>query len=347
MASPVTHPALAWISARHLRHMIASGSEAGLAVDRLLADAGIQGLPTEDAEGMVPLPAIEALLGALPGQTGDQPLGLRLARHIQPATFGAIGHLLQACDNFGEVLDMLERFNGLLSNIGSSRVGHGPGTVQLYWNCAAGGDRLRRHATDYVLGAFVTLARRLLPATQQALLAVNLPHARPAHAAQVREYFEHFRCPVHFEQADACVVLSSSLLGTRLRHGDPQLKGLLEQHANQLLQQRQQQGNTADDVRRLLRAMLGNSLPDKAGIAAQLGLSSRSLHRKLMESGNSYQALLDEVRLERARELLQASDEPVTRIAERLAFRSHQAFLRWFKQHAGQTPGAYRKEMSR
>src|SRR5262249_13858929 len=83
---------------------------------------------------------------------------------------------------------------------------------------------------------------------------------------------------------------------TPLRRRDPVLRSLLEQHADA-----ESSADTADDlaanVRRALRPRLarGDST-DVAAIARELGVSSRTLQRKLAVSGATYQATLDAVR---------------------------------------------------
>ena len=89
--------------------------------------------------------------------------------------------------------------------------------------------------------------------------------------------------------------------------------------------------------------MIINGVPTKDMVAEQLGMSGRSLHRRLQEPGTSYRQQLDAVRLEFARQRLHNSSDSLNTIAEYLGFASHQAFLRWFKQSTGQTPGEYRR----
>lgn len=332
-----------WISARHLRHMVARGDAAGVRVDALLAGAGLDRARLEDAEGLVPLAAVEAMLASLAGRAGDDLLGLRLARDVPPATFGALGHLLQTCSRFGDVLDAVVRYDGLLSNVGASAVRRGPDGVELAWECRAGSDAFRRHATEYVLGAFVVLARRLLPERRDLLRRIRFAHPPPRDPLLVEEVAAFFGCPVDYDEAASAVVLGPGVPEARLRHGDAFLKDVLERHAASVLRRRDHSPPVTAAVRRALEASILDGGPSKDRVAAQLGVSGRSLHRRLMESGTSYRSLLDAVRLEMATERLRTGGDPIEAIALQLGFRSHQAFLRWFKQRIGTTPGAYRK----
>lgn len=341
-----TGEALAWVSARHLQHMVSRGDAAGLAMQPLLAEAGIGPALLADPDGQVPMAAVEALLTALSQRHGHPLFGLRLAQDIQPATLGVLGYITQASSTLGDVLEALVRYNGLLSNIGHTSLRFAPGTVEVLWECRAGGEIFRHQATDYVLGIFVALARLLLSGQEDLLRAVNFTHARPADSTRIREYADFFRAPVYFAQPQSSVVLAVAALRKKLPHGDSALRELMEAHALQLLRQRTREPSLVDAVRHLVEVMIMDGVPTKEAVAQQLGMSERSLHRHLQEQGSSYRDILDTARLQMAHRCLCQTQESVNRIATLLGFSTHQAFLRWFRQCTGVTPGVYRQQQS-
>lgn len=339
------HSDLTWISARHLRHFIAYADAAGLKVDELLDDAGLNRARLEDPDYPVPLAAIELILATITREQQQPLLGLRLAANIQPATLGPLGYIAQSCPTLGDVLDAAVRYNGLLSNIGHTSLLRAPGSVEVRWECRAGGRVFRQLATEYVLGLLVVLARLLIPDRQDLPLSVNFSHRRPVSAATARDYVSFFQCPVYFEQACSSAVIPAAALNIRLRHGDAFIREMMERHASNLLKQRTQTPSLPDEVQHLIRAMIIDGVPSKDAIAAQLGMSGRSLHRKLQQTGTRYQELLDQVRLDIARERLTEGTDSSAEISGCLGFATRQAFLRWFKQRTGKTPTAYRSHM--
>lgn len=329
---------------RHLQRATVFAKGAGIGVDELLAQAGVDHAQLADADGVVPLRTIEAMLGTLQRQYSDPLFGLRMANEIQPTTLGAIGHILQACPTFADLVDVVTRYNGLLSNIGRTSVTHAPGQVELHWDCLAGSPLFRRHASEYVVGTFVVLSRLLAPG--QALpTAVHFQHARPDHPDRIREYFNFFQCPVHFGQPSNSVTVPAAMMQRRLPYGDAVLKDLLERHARNLLSRRAESPTFVDDVRRLLTALVLAGTVSKEAVAQQLGTSPRSLHRRLQGLSTTYRDLLDAVRVDLAREQLGGSTAPVADIGERLGFSSRQAFMRWFRHVTGVTPSQYRKDL--
>jgi AraC-like DNA-binding protein len=77
-------------------------------------------------------------------------------------------------------------------------------------------------------------------------------------------------------------------------------------------------------------------------LAALLHVSARTLHRQLKEEGASLQQLKDEVRMERARDLLYRSERPLKQVAAAVGFRNEKSFARAFRAWAGVSPGAFR-----
>ena len=333
---------LHWVSARHLQHILARGQAAGLSMDNWLSEAGLGAAEVSDAEAIVPISAIEILLATLNRHRPVPLIGLHLASDIQPATLGPLGHIAQACTTFRDVLNMAVHFNGLLSNIGQLSVQHHPGNTEVIWRCDAGGPAFQREATEYVMGAITVLGRFLMPEQRHMLASVNFPHPRPDDAGHTRGYFTFFRCPVYFDQPAPSLVIPSHILDVRMHHGDAVMKDLLEHHAERTLKEREQVNCLSDEVRHLIRSMIADGIPTKEMVAQQLGMSARSLQRRLDELGSSYRQLLHAVRMGLAESQLTSTSDSMDAIASRLGFASRQAFLRWFKQSRGQTPSQYR-----
>jgi AraC-like DNA-binding protein len=78
-------------------------------------------------------------------------------------------------------------------------------------------------------------------------------------------------------------------------------------------------------------------------LAALLNLSARTLHRQLKEEGASLQALKDEVRRQRAIELLLRTNRPIKQVAEAAGFLNDKSFTRAFLAWTGQTPTGFRQ----
>jgi AraC-like DNA-binding protein len=78
-------------------------------------------------------------------------------------------------------------------------------------------------------------------------------------------------------------------------------------------------------------------------VAALLNISARTLHRQLRHEGASLQQLKDQVRCERAKELLNRSDKPMKQVALAAGFASEKSFARAFRSWTGIPPGEFRR----
>ena len=79
-------------------------------------------------------------------------------------------------------------------------------------------------------------------------------------------------------------------------------------------------------------------------MAELLHVSARTLHRQLKEEGASLQQLKDEVRSERAKDLLLRSGKPVKQVAAAVGFRNEKSFIRAFQQWTALSPAEFRKQ---
>ena len=73
----------------------------------------------------------------------------------------------------------------------------------------------------------------------------------------------------------------------------------------------------------------------------------RSLHRQLANEGASLQAIKDQVRQERAADLLRRTDVPIKQLVHMIGFRNEKSFARAFKHWTGQSPSEFRADERR
>jgi AraC-like DNA-binding protein len=176
------------------------------------------------------------------------------------------------------------------------------------------------------------------------LRSIHFAHERLDATDRARQFFNIFQCPVYFGRNHNAFFIPVEALKLKLKHGDAFIKDMMEHRANELLKKRQESVALTDEVARLIAMMILDGVPTRDMVAEQLGMSGRSLHRKLQQIDSSYQKIFDSVRWEMAKEKLLEGDESLNKIAGFLSFGSHQAFLRWFKQMTGMNPGEFRKK---
>jgi AraC-like DNA-binding protein len=175
--------------------------------------------------------------------------------------------------------------------------------------------------------------------SQLGLRQVTFPFDAPPTHAEV--YPLLFPGPVQFGAPVAALRFDTRYLGLPMHRDEQALQRMLE---NGLRLTVRQYGRDRLVTQRLRQALLEQPAlgANAHALAAHLHLSVRTLHRQLRDEGTSLQGLKDEVRRERATELLRRADKPIKQIAADCGFRSEKSFTRAFREWTGRPPTEWR-----
>jgi len=99
-------------------------------------------------------------------------------------------------------------------------------------------------------------------------------------------------------------------------------------------------------LRMILQPYLNGGRPDLSLVAEIVGMSPRTLQRRLQHSGSSYSQVLQEARFDLARGLLDDSGAKIIDVAMTAGYDSQQHFTRAFRRFTGLTPTGYRRAMA-
>ncbi|MGD2061075.1 MAG: helix-turn-helix transcriptional regulator [Acidimicrobiia bacterium] len=83
--------------------------------------------------------------------------------------------------------------------------------------------------------------------------------------------------------------------------------------------------------------------PRKSQIARRLGMSERTLHRRLAERGETFQSIALRAQREAAESLLSGGGSSLAEVTFLTGFSDQSAFTRAFKGWTGQTPQRFRE----
>ena len=97
-----------------------------------------------------------------------------------------------------------------------------------------------------------------------------------------------------------------------------------------------------DTLAAVIRTYLPEGHPSARKIAPLMDTSVRTMARRLVEHGLTYQELIDKVRFETARELLQEASVAVVDVADATGFSDPTHFARMFRRVGGLSPSEYR-----
>ena len=155
-------------------------------------------------------------------------------------------------------------------------------------------------------------------------------------------YENHFGCPVHFETERDALEINPESLRVPNRLGDETIARFFDQHLEAALASLPDDNSLEKRVRLTVAQLLSEGVPPLSLVAANLGLSARTLQRRLADQGQSFQNLVDQSRRELARQLLTETNYSLAEIAFLTGFAEQSGFNRAFKRWEGQTPRSYR-----
>jgi AraC-like DNA-binding protein len=175
-----------------------------------------------------------------------------------------------------------------------------------------------------------------LVAGKQELISADFAYPEPAWGHVYRRYFQ---CPVRFNQPLTCL------------RGDPSLADYELPLANRLMAMSAEKTlfeHIPTRAMRLLPLRLRQMLmryygafPSLERAASEMGMSGRTLRRRLAEEGTSWQQELDVVRERLAREYFARGGDSVTEIALMLGFADSSAFAKAFRRWTGVSPSEF------
>ena len=171
------------------------------------------------------------------------------------------------------------------------------------------------------------------------VVSAQFPFPAPPHAEAYRVLFSS---KVTFDAQHAAVELDSRYLALPLKRDEAAMQQMLQRALPLMVRKYRRDRLLVQRVRQIL-----SSTPDvmhsARTLADELHVSTRTLHRQLKEEGASLQTLKDEMRRNKAIELLNRTDRPIKQVAQAAGFAGEKSFIRAFRAWTGYSPAEYRK----
>jgi AraC-like DNA-binding protein len=272
--------------------------------------------------------------------TCDEALGIHLAESLPRGALDLIEYAMRSSLSLGKGLDRLARYGRLLSDRVAART-HREEQSLLFLVHDTAATPLYPARAEFALAVVLKLARDCTGADITPLRA-GFAHPAPDNTSEHRRFF-HGR--VRFAAGSSSMSLSAADTVRPMRDADAALAAIIRRRLENALgdQDRSNSGAMSTRVRRMLVEHLGQSVLTLDAVATALAVSGRTLTRRLAEERASFRHILDEVRNDFARALLQDRSLSIGDIAFFLQYSEPEAFHRSFRRWTGQTPQAFRQ----
>jgi AraC-like DNA-binding protein len=323
------------VSALQATFVLAGLAAAGADAGQVRARAGLSEEDLRDPAKRLPREIIIGLWQAAEAVTGDPAFGLHVAEKLRPGMFDVIEYLARSSHTLGEATRRAQRYVRLFDDVAELRVEERSEQVALIPRLTHG-ERMPDGVAECVLATILVFARQttglaLVPAE------VSFAHAAPRN---VSEHLRIFGVAPRFAAPENELVCTRAQLELGLVTADPHLSAILDRHAQELLRRVPTVDQLPERVRGLLAQELRGGDPSAERIASRLGMSARTLRRRLDEQGSGLSSLLDALRKDLALRYLDEARLTLSEIAFELGFADERAFRRAFKRWTGRTPRA-------
>ncbi|HKP58566.1 MAG TPA: AraC family transcriptional regulator [Polyangiales bacterium] len=312
----------------------------GRDVSRVAERLGLTQAELDNPETRVPQALVADLLKDAVERSGERDIGLLAARWSDSLHFGIGEYVARTRPTLRSALDLYARYLPLLGDgAGFEFEDHGQAVSMRIWFSPE--LVIHEAAYEFAVAIGVLRARRIAGKPDMNPVSVNFMHARPQNTSRHERLF---RCPVYFGAETTHVVVPREHLELRLPGAEPVLNDLLARQADAMLDRLPRADDVASRVRTLLGGELELTEASAPRIAKRLGMSVRTLSRRLDDEGTSFREVIDDVRKHVALRELTHDSRTLAELAARLGFASTQGFHRAFRRWTGTTAASVRKD---
>lgn len=324
------------IPINYVRQMADQLADLGGSIDAWLANAGLRETDLSDASVTIALQTFMALVSDAIARTGESGFGLLVGLRLTPGAHGVVGMAASASECIREAMEIAERYVALRTGAISIHTHVTAGTLEVHFAPALGFGVAGRAVVEAAVVAVKKIADdKTLHAS--ACTAVSFAFPEPAHARLARDILG---CDVRYGQDWSGLSFPLSEAERVVSRRDALvLAEALRICGNELKNLRVSTTVSAKVERLMLERK--PAFPSLELCARLLGMTPRTLHRRLADEDTSFSEVLDSVRHRIARECLGVEKLSVKEVAYLLGYNDVANFRRAFKRWEGVPPSRH------
>jgi AraC-like DNA-binding protein len=309
-------------------------SKEHVAVGPLLRRANLSVQQVKNPNLRIPVKDQISFLNLVAEKLDDEFLGIRIGQMVDLRGFGLLYYTMASSHTVGEALQRGARYSTIQNE--GVLIGYRAGkTVTVSFDYFAVSRRLDRHQIECFITILVRMCQKL-SGLSLAPSQVRLMHRR---SRMPSEFARLFGAHVAFTCEADEVVYPGSMARTPCVNADPYLNALLVKYCEEALGRRRKKAATwQSKVENAVVPLLPHGHARIGAVAAELGVSRRTLARRLADEGLTFRRVLDELRFDLSKRYLREQDLPISEIAWLLGYRETSALNHAFKRWTGRTP---------
>jgi AraC-like DNA-binding protein len=312
----------------------------GAQVDALLRRAGLSRTQIDDPKARLDVRSQIKFLNLVAEAIGDDLLGFHLSKEFELREAGLLYYVLASSETLGEALRRAARYSSIV-NEGVKLTVHETREIRLTYEYVGIARRLDRHQIEFFIAVLIRICRQL---SNRHLLAHDVCFAHRRKVTSELSTFFGGRIKFGAEIDEA--TFSESVQNVPIVSADPYLNNLLVQYCEEALAHRKQTRSSFGlRVENAVALCLPHGQARVSQVARRLGLSQRTLTRRLASEGLTFSGLVKELRTDLAKRHLADRDLSISQIAWLLGYREVSAFTNAFRCWTGKAPRAARREL--
>lgn len=311
----------------------------GIDVPAWLQGAGLDPATLQTPQAPVPFETFVTLMHAGLALTKEPAMGLLVGERLRANTHGMLGYAALVAGTLRQAMELMERFMQVRTTLVTARHEIRGDTMRVLIEPARELGDLEVLVTEAIVLTIKNLVDQMnLAASPVAYVAFR--HAEPSYVNLARDLF---RCDLRFGQSWAGIATPLSAVDQPLSMADPRSFEEAARLCQLELDARQAHASWTQKVRQIMLETPGN-FPSLQVAARLFHLSPRTLHRRLIDEGTTYQAILEDVRHRMAVQYLRAGQLSVQEVAYHLGYTDQANFRRAFKRWEGVAPSDFRAD---
>ncbi len=264
----------------------------------------------------------------------DDLFGFHLAQPSDLREFGFLYYVAASSNVLGDALQKLARYSAI-ANEGVSLTYVDGGTVGIKFHYIGVSRHLDRHQIEFFVTMLVRLCRQLAGA-QLVPAHVRLMHRRSGRNPELTEFFGR---NVEFGASVDEISFATAIKSSPVVSADHHLNKLLITYCEEALGQRRlHRGALRASVENAIAPLLPHGKANLDAVAHQLGLSPRTLARRLAVEGLNFSAVLGDLKTDLAERYLADHELSISQIAWLLGYQEVSSFTHAFKRWSGKAP---------
>ena len=312
-----------------------------VAVAPLLELAGISQHDFDNREHRLSAAAQSEFLERAAEALDDGAFGLHLAEAANPREAGLLFYVASAAKNLSEALALVERYFRIVNEAVRLQLRQAPDGVVVEFSFVGLSRHRARQNVEFGV-AVISKALREIVGRSICPTRITFAHGRNSH---LREFERFYRCPVEFAASSDQLSFSKETLTLPLITGDAYLLEALQPLCEEAARERRTvPGSLRNSVENEVQNLLPHGKAERQTVAKALGMSTRTLSRKLADEGTTFDEVVDRLRQSLALQYIKERDLSLSQIAWLIGYEGSTSFNHAFRRWTGLSPSAVRRE---